>query len=306
MRILQNTNYDIIANRKIGYTVTIILLAVGTISLLFRGLQYGIDFKGGSEVQLKFEKSIEVSSVRTALTDLGISGEIKRFGSETDILIRTDFEGELTELGEKITAGLAKTISENPAKVVRLDNVGPRIASDLKMSAVYAIIGSIIVILLYITLRFEFKFAIGAIVATFHDVLVVLGIFSLMYGWFDGLNLEIDQTIIAAFLTIVGYSVNDTVVIFDRIREYSKIYKGETTEWVMNKSVNSTLSRTVMVSFTTLIVMIVLFIFGGESTRAFSFAMILGIIIGTYSSIFVASPIVLEWQKYSESRSKKK
>lgn len=305
MRILHNTNYDFVGNKKKAYTVTAVLLIVGMLSLLFKGLGYGIDFKGGTEIQVKFEKMIEIGAVRSALNAEGIEGEIKSFGNGTDVLIRTDFAGDQTEVSEKVILGLQKAISDNPAKVVRLDNVGPRIASDMKTSSIYAVIGSIIVILLYLSLRFEFKFAIGAIVATFHDVLVVLGIFSLLYGWFDGLNMEIDQTIIAAFLTIVGYSVNDTVVVFDRIREYRKIYKGETIEWVINRSINSTLGRTIMTSFTTLVVMIVLFFFGGDTTRAFSFAMILGIIIGTYSSIFVASPVVLEWQKHVEERRKK-
>lgn len=305
MRLFKNTNYDFIGNRKIGYVVTTVLLLVGLVSALTKGLTYGIDFKGGVEVQLKFGKPVEVAEIRSGLNAAGIKGEIKRFGAANEILIRTDFAGDLTEISEKIKAGVAAKMPENPVIDSKNYSVGARIANDLKVGAVWAVFWSVIVILVYIAFRFDFRFGIAAIFATFHDVLVVLGLFSLLYGWFDWLNLEIDQTIIAAFLTIVGYSVNDTVVVFDRIRENRKIFKGETLEWVMNKSVNSTLSRTTMTAFTTFLVMVVLFIFGGEPTRAFSFGMMLGIVIGTYSSIFVASPIVLEIDKFIQSRKKK-
>lgn len=313
MRFFKNTSYDFIGNRKFGYMVTGFLLVIGLISIMTRGLHYGIDFKGGTEIQLRFEKSVEVSEVRRALGFTGINGEIKRFGGDNEILVRTETlvaadangQRDVTALEDKIKTGVAEIIKDNPMEIDRIDDVGPKIAEDMKASSIYAIIGSILVILIYITLRFEFKFAVAAIFATFHDVLVVLGLFSLIYGLFPGLNLEIDQTIIAAFLTIVGYSVNDTVIVFDRIREYRKIFKSDSLEVVMNKSVNSTLSRTFMTSFTTLIVMVTLYFFGGESTKPFSFAMILGIAIGTFSSIFVASPIVLEWDKWATARNAK-
>ncbi|MCK6602930.1 MAG: protein translocase subunit SecF [Bacteroidetes bacterium] len=310
MRLFQNTNYDFIGNRKFGYVVSIVLLVIGLGSMAIRGLHYGIDFKGGTEIQLRFEKPVEISEVRRALNFAGINGEIKRFGGETEILVRTemvvaaDAEGQrdVTALEEKIGSGITEILKDNPMKIMRIDDVGPKIAEDMKTSAVYAILGSLLIVLIYITIRFEFKFAVSAIVATFHDVLVVLGLFSLLYGLFPGLNLEVDQTIIAAFLTIVGYSLNDTVIVFDRIREYRKIFKGDTLETVMNKSVNSTLSRTFMTSFTTFIVMIVLYIFGGETTRPFAFGMMLGIAIGTFSSIFVASALVLEWDNRISSK----
>lgn len=313
MRFFKNTSYDFIGNRKFGYMVTGFLLVIGLISIMTRGLHYGIDFKGGTEIQLRFEKSVEVSEVRRALNFTGINGEIKRFGGDNEILVRTetlvasDVNGQrdVTALEDKIKTGVAEIIKENPMEIDRIDDVGPKIAEDMKSSAVMAILGSLIIVLIYITIRFEFKFAVAAIFATFHDVLVVLGLFSLVYGLFPGLNLEVDQTIIAAFLTIVGYSLNDTVIVFDRIREYRKIFKSDTLEVVMNKSVNSTLSRTFMTSFTTLIVMVTLYFFGGESTKPFAFAMILGIAIGTFSSIFVASPIVLEWDKWATARNAK-
>ncbi|NUQ81630.1 MAG: protein translocase subunit SecF [Bacteroidetes bacterium] len=295
MRFFQNTNYDFVAARKVGYVVTAVLLLVALLSILIRGLQYGIDFKGGTEIQLRFTSAVEVSEVRRAMDFAGVKAEIKRFGADTEILVRTDVEMETTALEEAVMGGLKEILPDNPATIDRNDVIGPKIAEDMKAGAVYAILGSLLLILAYISIRFEFKFAVAAIFATFHDVVVVLGLFSLLYGLFPGLNLEIDQTIIAAFLTIVGYSLNDTVIVFDRVREFRKIFKGETLEEVINKSVNSTLSRTFMTSFTTMIVMVILYIFGGETTRPFAFAMILGIIIGTYSSIFVASPIVLEW-----------
>lgn len=296
MRIFQNTTYDIIGQRKIGYIVSIALLVIGLLSIMVRGLQYGIDFKGGTEIQLQFSEAVEIQSVRQTLQTIGITGEIKRFGSERDVLVRTEVTGDPLLIGETIKSAVSGQMSGITVDIVRSDENGPKIAQDMKQGAFFAIIGILLIVLIYITLRFELKFAVAAIVATLHDVLVVLGIFSLMYGWFEGLNLEIDQAIIASFLTIVGYSLNDTVVVFDRIREYRKTFKGDTMEQVMNKSINSTLSRTIMVSFTTLIVMLVLFLFGGESTRGFSFAMIIGIFVGTFSSIFVASPLVLEWE----------
>jgi len=174
--------------------------------------------------------------------------------------------------------------------------VSPRFADDLKRGAIYSILGSLLVIFVYILLRFEWRFGVGAVAALFHDVTITLGIFSIFHG-FVPFSLQIDQTIIAAFLTIVGYSLNDTVVVFDRIREYTGIFKSETYEHIVNKSINNTLSRTLVTSGTTLFVVAVLFIFGGEVLRGFAFALIIGILIGTYSSVFVASPIVLELRK---------
>lgn len=197
MRFFQNTNYDFVAARKVGYVVTAVLLLVALLSILIRGLQYGIDFKGGTEIQLRFTSAVEVSEVRRAMDFAGVKAEIKRFGADTEILVRTDVEMETTALEEAVMGGLKEILPDNPATIDRNDVIGPKIAEDMKAGAVYAILGSLLLILAYISIRFEFKFAVAAIFATFHDVVVVLGLFSLLYGLFPGLNLEIDQTIIS-------------------------------------------------------------------------------------------------------------
>jgi preprotein translocase SecF subunit len=176
--------------------------------------------------------------------------------------------------------------------------VGPRFAQDLQRGAIYSILGSLLVIFVYILIRFEWRFSVGAVAALFHDVLIVLGMFSLL-RFVMPFSLQIDQTIIAAFLTLVGYGLNDTVVVFDRIREYTGLFKSEKYENVVNRSINNTLSRTIITSGTTLLVVVILFIFGGEVLRGFTFALIMGIIIGTYSSVFVASPVVLALRQRS-------
>jgi preprotein translocase SecF subunit len=186
-------------------------------------------------------------------------------------------------------------------EVEKTDNVGPRFAQDLKQGAIFSVLGSLLVIFVYILIRFEWRFGVGAVAALFHDVVITLGVFSLLHGFLP-FSLQIDQTIIAAFLTIVGYSLNDTVVVFDRVREYTGLFKAERYEDVVNRSINNTLSRTIVTSGTTLLVVAVLFIFGGEVLRGFAFALIVGIVIGTYSSIFVASPVVVELRQKSGSR----
>jgi preprotein translocase SecF subunit len=185
--------------------------------------------------------------------------------------------------------------------VQKTDNVGPRFAADLKEGAIFSVLGSLLVIFVYILIRFEWRFGVGAVAALFHDVLITLGVFSMLHGYLP-FSLQIDQTIIAAFLTIVGYSLNDTVVVFDRVREYVGLFKAERYEDVVNRSINNTLSRTIITSGTTLLVVVVLFIFGGEVLRGFAFALIVGILIGTYSSIFVASPVVVALRQKSTGR----
>ncbi len=236
---------------------------------------------------------LEAVEVRSALTGaLGVEPEVKTFGSN-QLLIRTSVEGETSEVQRSIVDGISNAFTDSNPTVVKTDIVGPRFAEDLKEGAIYSIFGSLLVIFVYILIRFEWRFGIGAVTALFHDVLIVLGVFSVMRGMLP-FSLQIDQAIIAAFLTIVGYSLNDTVVVFDRIREYSNLFKTEAYDSLVNRSINNTLSRTMVTSGTTLLVVSILFIFGGEVLRGFAFALILGIGIGTYSSIFVASPVVVE------------
>ncbi len=293
MRIFENTNIDFIRNRVKAYLFsgTLILISLG--SLVIHGLELGIDFKGGMEFVVETDQPLATTEVRSVLTDvLGRAPEVKAFGDDA-LLIRTLAEGDINQRQNEIINGIRSAFAEANPRIVKTDIVGPRFAEDLKRGAIYSVFGSLLVIFVYILIRFEWRFGIGAVAALFHDVTITLGAFSLLHGILP-FSLQVDQTIIAAFLTIVGYSLNDTVVIFDRIREYTNLFKTESYDNVVNRSINNTLSRTIITSGTTLLVVVTLFIFGGEVLRGFAFALIVGIVIGTYSSIFVASPIVVE------------
>jgi preprotein translocase subunit SecF len=293
MRFLSNTNIDFLGKRKIGFVVSAILIIIGIVSMAGHGgLRYNIDFTGGTLVQLKFEKDVKIEDIRQALTSKGYGDtEIKHFGTDNEIVIRTGTDQSAEELSNRFEPIIEEAFPDNPFVEQRLEKVGPKIGKELIVDAVSAIFWALILILFYVMWRFEFKFAIGAIIALLHDVFITLGIFSLI-------DIEISAPIIAAVLTIVGYSLNDTIVVFDRIRENLKVKQKDTSAFVsiVNKSLNETLSRTVITSVTTLIVVTILFFLGGEVLRSFAFALIIGILIGTYSSIFVASPIVVEWQ----------
>lgn len=293
MRIFENSNIQFVSNRRKAYIISAVLMIASLISLVTRGLELGIDFQGGMEFVVESDEPLQPVAVRTALsTALGGEPEVKTFG-ENQLLIRTSAEGTTQEIQSAIVDGVEARFPESGPTIVKADVVGPRFADDLKRGALYAVMGSMLVIFIYILVRFEWRFGLGAVAALFHDVLIVLGVFSLLQGLVP-FSLQIDQATIAAFLTIVGYSINDTVVVFDRIREYSNLFKTEAYESLVNRSINNTLSRTLITSLTTLLVVVVLFIFGGEVLRGFAFALIVGISIGTYSSIFVASPVVVE------------
>ena len=293
MRIFENTDFDFIGNRRKAYVVSGILLLLSIGSLLVRGLEVGIDFQGGMEFVVASPIELEPVAVRGELAAvLGSDPEVKTFGAG-QILIRTPAEGDISEMQNRIVEGVSEAFPGSSPEVVKTDVVGPRFAEDLKQGAIWAILGGLLVVFVYILLRFEWRFGVGAVAALFHDVTITLGIFSLGAGVLP-FSLQIDQAIIAAFLTIVGYSLNDTVVVFDRIREYSNLFKTETYDKLVNRSINNTLSRTIVTSGTTLLVVAVLFIFGGEVLRGFAFGLILGVTIGTYSSVFVASPVVVE------------
>jgi preprotein translocase subunit SecF len=293
MQLLQNTKIDFIGKRRIGYIISAILIVVGLVSLIAHGGPVlGIDFTGGTSLDLKFEQEMTASDLRESVSDIGFgNAEIKQIGLDeaNEFLIRVEQMEEGTEVAQMIEEELRKDFPNNPYEIRSVLEVGPKIGSELARAAVLAILISMLGILIYISWRFEFKFAAGAVAALFHDVIITLGIFSL-------LNLEISLAVVAAFLTIVGYSLNDTIVVYDRIRENLKLLRRDTFTDIVNISLNQTLSRTIITSLTTLIVVAVLFIFGGEVIHNFSFALIVGVAIGTYSSIFVASPIIVEWQ----------
>lgn len=293
MRILENANFAFIQNRTKGYIISGILLTASIVSLVFNGLELGIDFKGGMEFVIETAQPLDVVSVRAVLSEvLESEPEVKTYG-ESALLIRTLGNQDISEEQTLIVRGIEQGFQGSQPVVQKTDIVGPRFAEDLARGAIYSIFGSLLVIFVYILIRFEWRFGVGAVAALFHDVIITLGFFSLLKGVMP-FSMQIDQTIIAAFLTIVGYSLNDTVVVFDRIREYTGLFKAESYPDVINRSINNTLSRTIVTSCTTLLVVVVLFILGGEVLRGFAFALMIGIVIGTYSSVFVASPIVVE------------
>ncbi len=375
MRILENLNYDFLGKRKIAYTISVTIFLIGLISVIVRGLEFGIDFKGGTEIVLQFEKPVDVGEIRTYVENLGLgTAEVKTFGGETGIMVRTEeqvippeifpkvvenieiaiekyfpgiqrniidstassvtyeFENsEITnavidklfetgfqsghvseELDNKqmivrvsiadwIKENLSEKVENNPFIVLKEDIVGPKIGEELKQDAVLAIFFALIVILIYLGFRFKFVFAMGAVAALFHDVLITLGLFAALYGLIPGLNLDIDLTVVAAFLTLIGYSINDTVVNYDRIRENLKIHKTRPLYDIINTSLSQTMSRTLITSGTTLITVLILLIFGGEVLKVFAFTLFFGVIIGTFSSIFVASALVYEYaEKYKK------
>lgn len=298
MRIFENADFAFIPNRKKGYIFSGVLLLLSIISFATRGIELGIDFKGGMEFVVETQENLPVTQVRSTLAGtLGAEPEVKQFGGDA-LLVRAvagerEGEGEISRVQNLIVEGIAAAFPEAQPEVVKTDVVGPRFAADLQRGALYSIFFSLLVIFVYILIRFEWRFGVGAVAALVHDVTITLGLFSLLHDWLP-FSLQIDQAIIAAFLTIVGYSLNDTVVVFDRIREYANVFKTEPYPAVVNRSINNTLSRTIITSGTTLLVVITLFIFGGEVLKGFAFALIIGILIGTYSSVFVASPIVVE------------
>lgn len=376
MRIFENIHIDWMGRRKLFYLVSTSLFLLGLINIVIRGLEFGIDFKGGSEIVLQFDKPIDIGQVRTEVEKLGLGNvELKTYGGDNTVLIRTELQtiptalyprvlqsiqneidksipgierritdstqnsitftlpnpdttnilvAKLSEAGFQtgkvseeptnnqmlVSVGISDWIKENlkekfqdnAFKVLKEDQVGPKVGSELKRDAVLAVLLSLVVILIYLAFRFKFIFALGAVLALFHDVLITLGLYALLYGVIPGLNLEIDLSIVAAFLTLVGYSINDTVIVFDRVRENLKIHKTMPLFDVLNMSINRTMSRTILTGGTTLLAVLVIFIFGGEVLRAFAFTLAFGIIIGTYSSIFVASALVLEYV----NRTKKK
>ncbi len=295
MRLFGKTNINFMSKRRSWYVVSAVVILTGMVSLFLKGVDYGIDFLGGTEIIVQFTSPVRIGDVRSAMDRVGLGkAEIKTFGSDQDILIRTVEQAEGTLIADKIRSALTEHFPSNPYEVLKEDKIGPKIGAELRRNALYAVIASLVAIWLYIGFRFKFVYGVGAVVALFHDVLVTLGLISI----FDGmLNLEISQNMIAAFLTLVGLSVNDTVVIFDRIRENKKIFRSMPLPELINKSLNETLSRTIITSGTIFVVLLVLLVFGGEVTRGFSFALTIGIITGTYSSIYMASAVVLEWSE---------
>ena len=280
------TNINFVSQFKKANIISIILFTLSILLVFFKGLNYGIDFKGGTLIELRTEKSIKASSIRDTLNSMNLGDvNVKKFGKDGDYLIKVEQkESNNNELIPEIKKKLIDNLNAE-IDFRRVENVGPKVSAELLESSIIAISLALAAMLFYIWIRFEWQFSVGSIIALFHDVIITLGIFSL-------LSLEINLSIIAAVLTIVGYSMNDTVVIYDRIRENLFKYTKISISDIANLSINETLARTIITSVTTLLALVSIYTLGGEILRGFSFAMILGVIIGTYSSIFVASPIL--------------
>ena len=304
--LFKDSNFDFVSRRKLYYTVSSVIIGLGIVSILFKGFGLGVDFKGGRSYVVRFEKSVSTDEVRTSLASvLGSAPEVKTYGGTgigaNQVKVTTPFLiDDTTPTADKraetaLYKGLAN-ISGNPARIESSQKVGPTIAYDILTSALWSILLAVAAVFVYILIRFKrLAFGYGAVVALFHDVLVILAIFSIFNGLLP-FSLDIDQAFVGALLTIMGYSMNDTVVVFDRVREYLAENKGkkESIPSIINNALNATLSRTAVTGFSTILVLLVLFIFGGETIRGFSFAMLIGVIVGTYSSLFVATPIVVD------------
>tara|TARA_B100001142_G_scaffold238937_1_gene237682 strand:- start:10846 stop:13866 length:3021 start_codon:yes stop_codon:yes gene_type:complete len=312
----KNINIDFIGKRKRFYILSALVILLGIGSLITKGLNYGVDFVGGRTYVVRFDNSVDNEALRSSLAavfvdadGLNYTPQVKTFGDDNQVKITTSFMIESNEIEtdaiveSRLSDGLATTGVEY--EIMSSQKVGPTIADDIKDAAVWSVVFSLLVIFLYILVRFrKWQFSLGAVSAVFHDVLIVLSIFSILYGILP-FSLEIDQAFIAAILTIIGYSLNDTVVVFDRVREYLQNNKKKGVHDIMNGALNSTLSRTINTSLTTFFVLLVIFIFGGEVIRGFMFALMIGVLVGTYSSLFVASPIMLDTIKKKEEKSKR-
>ena len=313
---LSNVNYSFLQNRKIAYVISAVLIVISLASLGSKGLNQGVDFVGGRSYTVRFENPVNPTEISSLLNDTFGSAEVKTFGEENQLKITTKYKVDVEgiavdeEIQNKLYASLlsylpdgityddfVKGSSEKSIGIMSSIKVGPTIADDIKNNSFLAVIGSLIVVFLYILLRFQkWQFSLGAVAAVFHDVLIVLGIFSLTYT-FMPFNMEINQAFIAAILTVIGYSLNDTVVVFDRIREFINESSKKEFDETVNSALNSTLSRTLNTSLTTLLVLLAIFIFGGESIQGFMFALIVGVVVGTYSSVFIATPVMYDTQK---------
>jgi len=293
IELIKNTNIDFLGKRYIAFVVSGILSIIGIVAIVQIATgraNLGIDFAGGTSIQFKFEKPVVLHNIRLALEEGGLKDfDLQDLPSENKILIRVKkSDQKLGQIAQNVENILQQKLPDNKYVVDSTTEIGPKVGGRLRADAAKAVAVAVIGILVYVAFRFQFNFGVGATIATFHDVLAVLGIFFL-------LGKEINLILITALLTIAGYSLTDTVVVFDRIRENLKMKQRESVQAVMNLSINEVLSRTIITSATVLLTSLALFFFGGEVLHDFSLAMIMGVVVGTYSSIFVASPVVLLW-----------
>ena len=296
--IKQNTNIQFLKYKKITLFISLIFCIISFFSLFINGLNFGIDFKGGSLIEVKSDEGINIGNVRSRLSLLNLGDvQIQNFGSEKNILVRV--EASLSENNSSVLSSITNEL-QTFGEIQRTEVVGPKISSELIQKGILAIISAVGLMLFYIWIRFEWQFSLGAVLALIHDVIITIGIFSFF-------QIEFNLSIIAALLTIIGYSMNDTVVVYDRIRENLRKYKKQDLYDLINSSINQTLSRTVLTSFTTLLALFSLYIFGGQVIKGFTLAMIIGVFIGTYSSTFIASQLLhilgvkRDWSKNNDN-----
>ncbi|GAL84761.1 bifunctional preprotein translocase subunit SecD/SecF [Sporocytophaga myxococcoides] len=307
--LFKTTTFDFIGKRKLYYTISGLIIVAGIISVSIKGFNLGVDFKGGRTFIVQFEKPVSTEDVKQNLHDaFGTSPEVKTYGSNnklkitTSYLVDDDSDEAPIKAEQTLNDGLSK-ISDNKATVLSASKIGPTIADDIKTSAILSLVVAIVLMFLYILIRFKkWQFAFGTVVSLFHVVLVVIALFSILDGIVP-FSLEIDQTFVAAILTVIGYSINDSVVVFDRIREFLSVHRGDKAQsQVINNALNDTLSRTIITGMSTIFVIIILFIFGGESIKGFSFAMLIGVLIGTYSSLCIGSPILVDFASWEDKK----
>ena len=294
MQIFRKTNFDFVSKRKIFLTLSIIIIIGGILLSALLGLDYGIDFEGGIEMAVKFDKPINTERIRDAVSGLGIQGaEIKSFGAENQYIIRIKKSSESTS---DIAAAINNATPESNMTLLKVDEIGAKIGSELRNQALFAMVLSLVLLLIYIAFRFEFVYGLGAVFAILHDIITTFTVALLLHK--SGLvTIEINQTFLAAMLTVIGYSINNTVIIFDRIRENVEFMKGKQFSFIANSSINETLSRTVITVFTVLLVLTTLIIFGGPVLLPFALIMMLGTIFGVYSSIYISSSFVIWFQE---------
>jgi preprotein translocase subunit SecF len=297
MRLFANAKYDFLSRRKIAYLITLALTVPGLLVVLVRGLNYSVEFTGGTLMQVESQKPVEVGAVRSALIERGIEGaEIQTFGSDRELVIRARVAKEGTDANDTqataaaLTQALDATLGAGSYTVLRTEAVGPKVGGELREKALMAILLSFVAVLIYLAYRFEWRFGVAAIIATAHDILASIAFIGLI-------RLEVSLFVVAGLMTIIGYSLNDTIVIFDRIRENLHLRKREGFVEILNRSINETLPRTVFTGSTALGSLIALAVLGGDVVRPFALLMLFGVIVGTFSSIFIAAPALLEIEK---------
>jgi preprotein translocase subunit SecF len=300
-RFFHQTKIEFVRARWICLSISAIIILAGFISMAIRGMNWSIDFRGGLDIQVRFAQPVSDGQVRAGLANLNV-GEVKTIsslGQPDEILIRLKVAANSEETQKEVMAQLAKSFPGNPAELRNVEVVGPKVGGELRRQAAISAVVTCILLLIYISWRFKFEYAVGGIVSLLHDTLLTLAFLSFFHY-------EFSLSVLAAFLTLLGFSINDTIVVYDRIRENLKKLRQMNLGQIMNLSINETLSRTIITSLTVFFTVLILFIFGGPVLRGFSFVMLVGVITGTYSSIFVAAPIVLEWANRQALKGKKR